>query len=248
MKNEERNLQVTLIEYLKEFDPNSELLPIFRRARIQYIYTKEFLGKEVWNQKKKNVEVNIPIPLLKEAEAKRLEINRVIAKCCPEDKNYGLGDIVLKPKIIESEEFEYKENKVAFENIQNEIIQAIRDAKYAIWIAVAWFTDKIIFEELCKRKREGLNIRIITSEESSNKCLLDKLNTEFELIRFRKKGSHRLHDKFCIIDFEYVMHGSYNWSENAKGNEETWSTSLDRDLVKKFANQFIEICLKAQSN
>ena len=35
MKNEEKNLQVTLIEYLKEFEPNSELLPIFRRAMIK---------------------------------------------------------------------------------------------------------------------------------------------------------------------------------------------------------------------
>ncbi len=44
------------------------------------------------------------------------------------------------------------------------------------------------------------------------------------------------------------MHGSYNWSENAKGNNETWATALDQDLVKKFADQFIELYSKKSEN
>lgn len=48
-----------------------------------------------------------------------------------------------------------------------------------------------------------------------------------------------MHDKFCIIDFEYVMHGSYNWTKAANYNDETLATALDRDFVKKFSDEFI---------
>ena len=53
--------------------------------------------------------------------------------------------------------------------------------------------------------------------------------------------SNRLHDKFCIIDLDYVMHGSYNWSKNARRNNETLATALDQDFVRKFADEFIRL-------
>ena len=93
-----------------------------------------------------------------------------------------------------------------------------------------------------------MNIRIITSEEYSNRYLIGEMADEFEVIPIKKQGTHRLHDKFCIIDLEYVMHGSYNWSENAKNNDEAWSWALDRELVKKFANEFIKLHNKKDPN
>ena len=50
-----------------------------------------------------------------------------------------------------------------------------------------------------------------------------------------------MHDKFCIIDMEYVMHGSYNWTPTANYNEETLATALDHELVVKFAKEFMEL-------
>lgn len=52
---------------------------------------------------------------------------------------------------------------------------------------------------------------------------------------------NRMHDKFCIIDMDYVMHGSYNWIPTANCNEETLATALDYELVLKFANEFMEL-------
>ena len=34
-------------------------------------------------------------------------------------------------------------------------------------------------------------------------------------------------------------HGSYNWSRNAMSNNETLATALDKDFVKKFADEFM---------
>lgn len=42
-------------------------------------------------------------------------------------------------------------------------------------------------------------------------------------------------------DLGDVMHGSYNWTKAANYNGETLETSVDRELVKKFADQFIKM-------
>ncbi len=54
-----------------------------------------------------------------------------------ETPDFDLQDILVKPKIIGSEEEEYVENDVVFDEIQDTLIQGIRDAKYLIWISVA---------------------------------------------------------------------------------------------------------------
>ena len=248
MTKDEEKLKYTLIEYLKEIDPQSKMLPIFRRSLIRLDYTSKYTGWDHPGQRTVNVELRVPIPLLKEAESHKNDIIRIIGRCCNENDQYGFGTVELKPRLIGSDEIEYKEHDVYFADIENVIIQAIRDAKYTIWIAVAWFTNSAILDELRRKKSEGLNVRIATSEEYSNRYLMGELAQEFEVMPIKKRGNHRLHDKFCIIDFEYVMHGSYNWSENAKNNDETWATAVDRDFVKKFADEVIKLYSKKDSN
>ena len=94
------------------------------------------------------------------------------------------------------------------------------------------------------KKKQGVSIRIITSDEKSNMTLMSELEKNFDMVKVPLKGaylSNRLHDKFCIIDFEFVMHGSYNWSKAAQYNDETLATALDRDFVKKFADEFMRL-------
>lgn len=50
-----------------------------------------------------------------------------------------------------------------------------------------------------------------------------------------------MHDKFCIIDMDYVSHRSYSWTTTANYNEETLATALDHELVAKFVTQFMEL-------
>ena len=152
--------------------------------------------------------------------------------------------VEIKPKLVELEDDGQNEHDVAFDGIKDVIIQGIRNAKYTIWVAVAWFSDRDIFQELLAKKKQGISIRIITSNEKSNMTLMSELESNFEVVKVPLKGaylSNRLHDKFCIIDFEFVMHGSYNWSKAAQYNDETLATALDRDFVKKFADEFMRL-------
>lgn len=179
--------------------------------------------------------------MLKEARKLKDTFQSIAEQIYIETEQYDFHSLNIKPKAVELENDDVTEHDVVFDEIKDTIIQGIRSAKYIIWAAVAWITDKDIYQELLLRKQNGVNIRIIASDEPSNSFLINDLCREFDTIKIPCLGKNlrnRLHDKFCIIDFDFVMHGSYNWSKNAQNNEETLSTDLDRDFVRKFLDQF----------
>ena len=92
---------------------------------------------------------------------------------------------------------------------------------------------KVPKDELMAKKRPDVHVRMIISEEDTNRPYYRQLSENFDLRLIPHHGWNdwnRMHDKFCIIDFEYVMHGSYNWTKTANFNDETLATALDRDF------------------
>ena len=126
-----------------------------------------------------------------------------------------------------------------FKNIEESIIKEIRAAKYLIWVAVAWFTNRKLAEELYKKKIEGVSIQIITDDNEINKGL--ELENGFEVDRIKKSGFAKMHHKFCIIDLEKVIDGSYNWTNNANYSDEGINIIENRDIAKEFADRFKEL-------
>ena len=217
------------------------MLTILRNSLIRFDKTSSFTGN---HGKAMNILSRVPIPLLKEARALYEVLEKITSIVYMETDDYDFGGLRIKPKPVDIETLEDIEHDVVFDEIKDTIIQGIRNSNYLIWVAVAWFTDVEIFNELKLRKEAGVSIRIITSDEQSNRYIIKELEENFDLIKVPLKGhylSNRLHDKFCIIDLEYVMHGSYNWSKNARQNDETLATAMDRDFVKKFADEFIRL-------
>ena len=241
--NEQQFLK-TMIETIKydEFQNKDELLAILRNSIITFNKTSAFTSKS-W-QYWENIDLRVPIPLLKSARSLKRQLEQLANDIYVESESYDFNSLYIKPELVELESDNYKEHDVVFDEIKDTIIQGIRSAKYVIWVAVAWFTYKEIFDELVLKKAEGINIRVITSDEQSNQYLMSELMEAFDTVKVPMSGpylSNRLHDKFCIIDLEYVMHGSYNWSKNARSNDETLETALDRDLVKKFSDEFLRL-------
>lgn len=130
-----------------------------------------------------------------------------------------------------------------FDNIQERIKQEINKAKLTIWIAVAWFTDKDIANLLYLKSKGGLNIQIILNDDEINSKLKEKLNEHFEVhwVSNRETFDKLMHNKFCIIDFKTVIHGSYNWTNKAKYNHETISVIHNRLNAENFAEQFLKM-------
>jgi hypothetical protein len=130
-----------------------------------------------------------------------------------------------------------------FEENRTKIIEEIRKAKFLIWVAVAWLTDKELLTELRKKKEEGLNIQIVTQDDNINAGLKESVLKVFEAYYKAPKGIYKnlMHHKFCIIDLRTVVHGSYNWTVKAQYNDETVSVTQSADFAADFAETFMKL-------
>lgn len=112
-------------------------------------------------------------------------------------------------------------------NLQEKIMEYLSEAKEEVNIAVAWFTSDCLIEKIQELKNRGIKINVIISSDKSNikkqSKLIEASNT-FKIIDIskRKGRSSRniMHNKYCVIDNYTVIDGSYNWSNNARYNEE----------------------------
>lgn len=250
----EKNFLQTMIDtlmYDSSFkDVQEHMLPIVQRSDVSLLPQWGFVYHSGFpEQRYENVEIRVPVPLIDEANAHKEDIKSLVSYVYQETEYHALGAVLIKPKIIHLDN-EMVEHDVHFSRIQNVLIQGIRDAKYLIWAAVAWFSNEDIYNELLIKKQQGLDVRLIISDESTNEKLRSKLEQNFDLVVVPRHGwneYNRMHDKFCIVDLTYVMHGSYNWTPTANYNEETLATAIDRSFVCKFADEFMRIYLDGKN-
>lgn len=138
------------------------------------------------------------------------------------------------------------ETQAIFENITENIQQEIKKAERTIFIAVAWFTNKTIFEELVTKANEGCTVHLMLSNDKINidsSIEFDRLNVGTSKVYFVGDGEKELmHNKFCIIDGNTVITGSFNWSFKAEKNfENIVLTSGDQSLAEQFIIEFNNI-------
>jgi hypothetical protein len=138
------------------------------------------------------------------------------------------------------------QTEAIFDNIADRIEQEINLAKKSIFIAVAWFTNKQLFNELLHKAKNGCNISLIISNDEIN----NNTSINFELLntntsRVYKVGNGNtelMHNKFCVIDYSTVITGSYNWSYKAESNfENIIITQNDTALAEQFITEFNNI-------
>lgn len=135
-----------------------------------------------------------------------------------------------------------------FSEIKNVIIKELKKAKYSIYIAVPWFTDFDLFSSLINRAKEGISVRLIllkdniNVESRINYLELTEINNNCKVWLIEgtfHKNESIMHNKFCIIDSNVVINGSFNWTLKANINQE--SITIHRDdlnLSQAFQNQF----------
>ncbi len=135
-----------------------------------------------------------------------------------------------------------------FENIQAQIKKELLKATQSIIVVVAWFTDGELYDVLCNKVKEGLSVSVLISNDrintGSNGLDIDRLNNlggEFNLIE--ENGRKRMmHNKFCIIDNDIVITGSYNWTRRAQSNDENIVvTKGSGELANEYLLTFLEL-------
>ncbi len=136
--------------------------------------------------------------------------------------------------------------EAVFENIAERIVSEIEKAQNSIFIAVAWFTNRKIFNVLQRKAREGCKINLMYSADHIN----ENSSIDFDLLKTKNSNvfpigdgdNDLMHNKFCVIDHCTVITGSYNWSNKAESNHENITiTNGVTTLAEQFVSEFNKI-------
>ena len=122
--------------------------------------------------------------------------------------------------------------------IQNIIQKELFNAKQSIKIVVAWFTNDLLFQPLVLKQKVGVNVEIILNKDEincseENSIDFNDLENAGGTVRWNDT-KQLMHDKFCIIDDDIVIYGSYNWTNKAEYNEESITISRNETKTSQF--------------
>jgi hypothetical protein len=132
----------------------------------------------------------------------------------------------------------------------------ITNAEEEILVAVAWITDKEIYDLLLNKLKDGVKVELLVNSDKTNEELdLDLINTYangyFSKIKMDSYYG-TFHPKFCVIDSQYVVFGSSNFSVSARRhNQEMVVVGTTKENAKQYIdafNQFKEANGKISNN
>jgi len=161
----EKEFQQLLLEMIKRgTNPNKKtILDILSRSSLSCDKTSTFTRNK-WNHFQEYIYITVsPSDLVVLMDYKDY-IEKIIIQIYPvnDEYEYEFWGLELKPGKVEANEFVSQE--IHFENIQQQIIDELDNAKYTIWIAMAWFTNKELFDVLVRKKTQGINIQVIVDD------------------------------------------------------------------------------------
>lgn len=168
------------------------------------------------------------------------EVNALIR-----EEGYELVEVDGKYKVSSKEMYEeITLPEVHFEDNLAKIKEEVQKAKYLIWVAVSWFTNKQLYDLLVQKREEGLSVQVIINDDATNNNSGLDFKKGFHTIKLPPQGYFNtiiMHHKFCIIDLKVVIHGSFNWTNNASRNKETIEIQLSREISERFADEFMKL-------
>lgn len=130
-----------------------------------------------------------------------------------------------------------------FQGFKDVILSEVRAAKQSVKIAVAWFTDRDVFNVLIKKRQEGVSVLLVLSNDHLN--FNQAYSLDFE--RFKSMGcilviqQHSfMHHKFCIIDDAVLLMGSVNYTKNGffKNKESFFKITEEPSTIQDFLTEF----------
>lgn len=133
--------------------------------------------------------------------------------------------------------------------IQNAIQKELFKANSSIKIAVAWFTNDLLFQPLLLKLGSGVCVELILNKDDIN-CSDDN---EVDFDEFVKAGGvlrwndtkQLMHEKFCLIDDRIVIYGSYNWTNKAEYNEESITIARqEKETIDFYSDKFEKLSEK----
>ncbi len=223
-------------EYLEK----DALLDLLKISSLRFEKTNAFT-RHLWDHCQEYIHVCIVPDKMLELKKHFEYLKKLIYDIYPPNDDYELWDVEIKPGSMP--DIEDVSQEIVFENIRNQIIEEIRAAKYIIWVSVAWFTDPVLYQELLKKKRQGLVIEIALDECEKKRNAEFKLEDDYPVhwITVQSYYQNIMHEKFCVIDLYTSIHGTFNWTKAANYNKEHISIDKNHATAEAFADEFMKL-------
>lgn len=136
-----------------------------------------------------------------------------------------------------------KQQTAYFRNIGSKIINILNEARNSVSIAMAWFTNKDLFDALQSCLKRGVKVSLVLLDD-----VINWQNYAPDFNDFISSGGVLyvadmrygfMHHKFCIVDGAMVITGSYNWTYYAEiRNLENIVITTDKNVVAQYENEF----------
>lgn len=146
------------------------------------------------------------------------------------------------------------ENKIEcyFDNIEEVVLSNIISARTTIYACMAWFTNFNIFKAIRRKLEEGITVVLITNNDLINNggyCLNFNELIEKGLSLHLAEYPDFINHKFCIIDEQLLMTGSYNWTFFAENiNRENMIVIKDApDVIRTYMEELSMLIEKYES-
>lgn len=128
-----------------------------------------------------------------------------------------------------------------FNNIETNIVRTIASAENRIYVAVAWFTNQVLFDALIDALRKNIEVKVVILNDLVNR---NELGLDFGIliekgadVKMALSNKGLMHHKFCIIDNK-VITGSYNWTYRGNINNENIVIIDEPDIANIYCEQF----------
>jgi hypothetical protein len=135
--------------------------------------------------------------------------------------------------------------------IKLRILEEINNSRKNIFLAMAFFTDRDIANAIILAKKRNVAVDIILSSNAQNENVKQMFKDEYISVHAFETGDERgmMHHKFCLIDNNVTINGSYNYSYNASNNNvENIHISDDYSIYKQFLNEFEKLKYNIDNN
>ena len=122
----------------------------------------------------------------------------------------------------------------------NELHHLLKSAQKTIYIEMFYLTNKYLVNDLISAKQKGVEVKVILDASSANNefSAHNKLRSAGISVKIENWGG-KMHTKAAIIDNEYYVIGSMNWTGKAElHNDENLLIIQNSALVKNATKHF----------
>jgi len=134
--------------------------------------------------------------------------------------------------------------------VRQHLLQAIREARQQIDVAVYQFTAIELADALVAAKRRGVQVRLLTDQDKARPDATALRILRAAGVPIRALGvpeQSLMHHKFAVFDDRLVATGSYNWTVTAeRANYENLVLLDEPAVVSRFKREFEKLWREAK--